>query len=364
MCPGDHWRLNSKGGRDRVKNSALSRILRHPNAYQSISDFLLNATRSLFLDGNAYALALRNDRYEIAELHLMDARMSAPQVATTGDVFYWLAGNDVIDRQTDGQIVVPQRDVLHIRLHSDRRFPRPLVGETPLTAALSDIGVNDAIAQQQMQFYANQARPSAVLSTDLVLDKDQVQFLRDRWDEQSRGLNQGKTPILTAGLKVQPWSVGGKDAQIAEVMKMSQERIALVFRVPLQLLGLSSAGFGSTEAMMQFGRHRPRFCAQPHRRKFRACSLKGQPDEYAESDTSALLHRPEGSHRGARARCGRHLRRNEARNSEGYPDVEYGDEPRAAASRAALRRRQYRGRAISTGSATTTTAAHAAEGLP
>src|SRR5262245_29934567 len=29
MCPGDHWRLNDKGGRDRITNSALSRILRH-----------------------------------------------------------------------------------------------------------------------------------------------------------------------------------------------------------------------------------------------------------------------------------------------------------------------------------------------
>ena len=45
MCSGDHWRLNGKGGRDRVKNSALSRILRRPNSYQSSSDFLLNATR-------------------------------------------------------------------------------------------------------------------------------------------------------------------------------------------------------------------------------------------------------------------------------------------------------------------------------
>src|SRR5215831_3745489 len=33
MCPGDQWKLNDKGGRDRVTTSALSRILRHPNAY-------------------------------------------------------------------------------------------------------------------------------------------------------------------------------------------------------------------------------------------------------------------------------------------------------------------------------------------
>ena len=49
MCPGDHWLINDKGGRERVKTSALSRLLRHPNDYQTISDFLLNATRSLYL---------------------------------------------------------------------------------------------------------------------------------------------------------------------------------------------------------------------------------------------------------------------------------------------------------------------------
>src|SRR4051795_5914417 len=42
MCPGDHWRAEGNGGRDRVTNSALCRILRQPNDYQSISDFLLN----------------------------------------------------------------------------------------------------------------------------------------------------------------------------------------------------------------------------------------------------------------------------------------------------------------------------------
>src|SRR5262245_32595610 len=139
MCPGDHWRMTEKGGRKRVTNSALSRVLRHPNAYQSMSDFMLNATRSLYLEGNAYALALRNDRYEITELHLMNPKMSGPQLATTGDIFYRLGGNDVIEAQTREDLIVPQRDVLHVRLHTARRHPFPLIGETPLMAAMSDI---------------------------------------------------------------------------------------------------------------------------------------------------------------------------------------------------------------------------------
>ena len=100
MLPGSHWRLKDNGGRERVTTSALSRFLRQPNEYQTISDFMLNVTRSLYFDGNAYALAIRNDRFEVDELHLMDPRQSYPQIATTGDIFYNLAGNDVIHRQT------------------------------------------------------------------------------------------------------------------------------------------------------------------------------------------------------------------------------------------------------------------------
>lgn len=333
MCPGDHWRTNNKNGRTRVKNSALARVLRYPNDYQSISDFMLAMTRSLYLEGNAYALALRNDRYEIDELHMMQATMSRPMVATTGDVFYQLAGNDVINKRIPGEaLVVPQADVLHIRLHTDNRYPRPLIGLSPLLSAIDDISVGSAISKQQMNFYMNEARPSAVLSTDLVLDKEQVAHLRDRWNEQSKGLKQGGTPILTAGLKVQPWATSGKDSQIAEIAKMTKENIALAFRVPLQILGIGGTPYSTTELLMQswiatgLG-----FCLNHIEEAFGLLfALKGQPDEYCEFSTSSLLRsayttRIEGLARGVQ---GGIYSPNEARNEEGLDSVEFGDEPR------------------------------------
>ena len=273
MCPGDHWRLNDKGGRDRVKNSALSRILRHPNDYQSISDFMLNATRSLYLEGNAYALALRNDRFEIDELHLMDPMLSYPRLATTGDIFYQLYGNDVIEKRLGGeQLIVPQRDVLHIRLHTVRhRYPdaagrRVAASSRPMATSASAAPSR----AQQLKFYMNEARPSAVLSTDLMLDKDQVQALRDRWNEQAKGLHQGGTPILTAGLKVQPWSQGGKDAATAEMMKLSQR----AHRAGVPHPAADSRHrrhhlFIDRAADAELDRVGPRLRAQPHRGSLR-----------------------------------------------------------------------------------------------
>jgi HK97 family phage portal protein len=333
MCPGGHWRLNNKGGRDRVDNSALARILKHPNTYQSISDFMLNAVRSLYLNGNTYALAIRNSRFEITELHLMNPDMSYPRLAVDGEIFYWLGGNDITAKIFNEEyLVVPARDVLHIRLHLQRRYPMPLVGVSPIVSAYGDIGVSEAIAKQQMQFYMNEARPSAVLSTDLVLDKDQTQALRDRWNDQTRHMNQGGTPILTAGLKVQPWAVAGKDASTADMLKLSNEHIALAFRVPLQILGLGGAPYSSTELLMQswiamgLG-----FCLNHVEESFGVLfQLKGQPDEYVEFDTAALLRssmkeRIEGLARGVQ---GGIFAPNEARALEGYKAVPFGDEPR------------------------------------
>lgn len=333
MCPGDHWRSKPDNGRERVKTSALSRILKAPNAYQTISDFLLNGVRDLYNDGNLYALALRNSRYEIIEFHLMNPRACNPVVAETGDIFYGLSGNPVIDRMIDYPLMVPARDVLHIKLNTS--LHNPLKGESPLLATARDLAVGNAMAAQQLSFYLNQARPGTVLSTDLVLDKDQVQALRDRWNEQSRGLGAGGTPILTAGLKPVPLSSStAENSQLAEIMKMSEQRIALAFRVPLQILGLGGANFNTTEALMQSWLSSSLGFALNHVEVAfdKIFGLIGQPDEYMEFDRRALLRsafkdRIEGLVRGVQ---GGVLAIDEARELEGYGKAPggHGEEPR------------------------------------
>jgi HK97 family phage portal protein len=330
MCPGTHWRSNAKNGRDRVTNSALSRIIRQPNDYQSISDFLLNAVRSLYTDGNTYALALRSDRYETAEIHLMDPVQCRGAVSVTGEVFYELAGNNVIERRLGPLGWVPARDVLHIKLHTRNRWD-PLRGMSPLFAAVSDIAMGDAIASQQLRFYTNMARPSFVLATDLLLDKDQVEALRQRWEEKTRGLGAGGTPILTGGVKPVPITVTGRDAQMAEILKATEQHIALAYRIPLQILGIASSQVSSTEALMQawiasgLG-----FCLNHVEEAFGLhFGLKGYPDDYLEFDTAALLRsafkdRIDGLTKGI---SGGLFSSNEARNTEGYPSVRFGDEP-------------------------------------
>jgi HK97 family phage portal protein len=331
MCPGTHWLANAKGGRDRVTNSALCRMLREPNDYQSISDFLLNMVRSLYLEGNAYALLLRNSRFEISEMHVMHPRMSWPVIAVDGSIFYTLGGNYVImNRLGELLPLVPARDVLHIKLHTPRH---PLRGVSPILAAMLDIATNDALKGQQLQFYLNQAKPGFVLSTDLLLDKDQVSAARDRWEEHSKGIQLGGTVILNGGLKpVAIPTITGRDSQAAEIMKMTKEDIALAFRIPMQILGIGGIPHGSTEALMQhwiatgLG-----FCLNHVEEAMGLIfGLKGQPDDYLEFDTEALERSAFKDRIDALTKAvqGGIFSPNEARNRENLDSVSHGEEPR------------------------------------
>ncbi len=326
MCPGNHWRRSDAEGRIRVTNSALVRVLKKPNAYQSISDFLLNLVRQL-MQGNAYALALRNDRFEISELHLM--LRGAPRIAQTGEVFYELSGNPVVEQQLGADIIVPARDVLHVRLQTPRH---PLIGESPLAAAAMQLAAGNAALSQQISFFLNQSRPSFVLRTDNNYNAEQVAELRARWEEQSAGFAQGRTAILTGGLQADKIGVTAQDAQLIEMLKLSDKAISNVYRVPSAIVGDGGdKTFASTEALMQFWLASGLGFVLNHVEEALGLFFKlgGQPDEYLEFDTSvlqrsALKERMEAAEIGVRSGI---LARNDARRDFELAPVDGGEEP-------------------------------------
>lgn len=286
MCPGDHWLSTGDGGRDRSTTSDLARIIRHPNDYQSMSDLLLNLTRRLYTKGEAFGFAVRDNANRIAELHWM--RDGWPLVAEDGSIFYHLRGNEIVERRFDLNAPIPARDVLHIRLHTPRH---PLRGESPIAAAALELMMSGAALNHQVAFYLNQARPSFILQTEQKLTKSEAEDLRKRWEDQTTGEKAGGTPILSWGLKAEKVTMGAGDSQLADMLKLSDQNVALAFRVPLQILGIGGTPFASTEALMSSWKASGLGFALNHIEEafgilFR---LKGFPEEYLEFDTNALL---------------------------------------------------------------------------
>jgi HK97 family phage portal protein len=348
MCPGTHWRQTDNGGRERVENSSLTRVLRQPNSYETISDFMLNLVTALYTHGNAYAVAFRNNRFEVNELHLMDPRACVPRIVpATGDIFYALGGNPIVQGMLAGNSAllnfVPDRDVFHARLETKRH---PLIGEPPLTGALLDVAASNALVRQALAYTANEGRPSGVLQTDLPLGREAVQDLRQRWNDQTQGMNAGGTPILTHELKWSPSNVTPRDAELAERLRIADQRIAVAYRIPLPILGIAGAsgggggGGGSSggsrgggaESLMRFWVSTGLGFAVNHLEEAfgRLFGLTGYPVEYVEFDTGALYRsefkdRLDGLAAGVK---GGIYAINEARALEDLGPVPYGDEPR------------------------------------
>src|SRR4029077_3460478 len=224
-------------------------------------------------------------------IHLMNPRHCWPRVAQNGEVFYTLAGNHVVERLFAANPAalesVPARDVLHVRL-PDQRYP--LRGIPPLESALLEVAVSNAMVAQALAYASNQGRPSGVLQTDASFhaNPEAVRQLRASWNEQTQGINVGGTPILTDGLKWAPAVMNSRDAQLAEVLQISDQRIATAYLVPLPMLSLmnSQGPQASTESLMAFWVETGLGFAANHIEDAfgRLFALAGWPDDYLELD--------------------------------------------------------------------------------
>lgn len=346
QLPGYHQRALDNNGTETIITSALSRILKKPNAYQTRSDFMRNMVFSLLAEGNSYAVGLRNNRQEVAELHQMPSSgcrvlygppFDGAPYGQPGEIFYSIGGNPILNFWDDpayasGQRwIVPQRDILHFCGPS--RPDDPLRGESPLVAGGLPVALSSGAGGMLAGFFANAARPSGVLSTDLTLTKEQVTELRARWNEHTTGAGAGGTPILTAGLKWDKVSLSAQEMQIAEQMKMSKEDIAMIFGIPLALINdMSGATWNNTEqlimAWLRMGLGY--YVDQIELAYDRMFQIELTP-EYTYLDIDEALLRPDFKTRieGLKnAVQGGIYSPNEARKREGLPKAKDGDEPR------------------------------------
>jgi HK97 family phage portal protein len=332
QLPGTHYRTTPSGGQEPITTSALSRILRSPNAYQTRSDFMLNLVTELLFTGNAYALALRNSRQEVDSLHPITSRGTQPLVdPESGAIFYGLAEN-VLAGQID--YAVPARDVLHIRCRTRPGYP--LEGITPLRWAAMAQAANVAISATQATFFANASQPSGFLSTKEALTGNQLTELRAAWANRAAGIAQGEVPILGGGMEFQAMGITSQDAQLVAAFGMTVADIARAYGVPLPIIGdLSNATFNNTEQLLAFWLSTGLGFYVEHLEiafdKFFALPA----DQFTELDTDTLLRtafkdRIDGLTKGI---IGGLYSPDEARAKEGLPMAPggFGEEPRLQA---------------------------------
>ena len=249
----EHYRLQADGSRKQLRESDVSRLLRKPNHYQTRSDFFMMLLGQLLIDGNAYAFAERDSNGRVIKLHPRPSGECMPWVAPdTGDIFYSLVKSDLdiaIMQEMPEKYLIPQRDVLHIKLDTPQH---PLMGESLLTGLTYAVPQGINIQKDSTAFFANMSRPSGILSSPNKIGNDAMKRLRAAFADGSAGQKAGKTAVLDQGFIWTPTTLSSADAQLIQQYQMTVADIAMVFRVPQYLLGdLTKATYTNVEQMQK-----------------------------------------------------------------------------------------------------------------
>jgi HK97 family phage portal protein len=328
QCYACHKSVDDDGDVSVVATSPASRVLLKPNSSETWPQFILNMVAAMQFEGAAFAVALRDNRGAINALWRMPFGRCQPYVAEDGSVFYATGENPLIPDAIEA--MVPARDVLHLRAYTPRH---PLLGESPIAAASMAAGVNVALSQSQLAFFSRMNRPSGGLQTDQALSSAAIATLREKFDEQSRGMNQGGLPILSHGLKFQSFAINSQDAQLIEAQRLSIEDIARVYGVPLPVIGdLTHATLQNVEQLvnMWLAISLGSLLENIERSLDDLFGLGGEAaGDYVELDTRALLRTDFAGRIDATCKAiqGGLMTPNEAREREGLSPVANGDTP-------------------------------------
>jgi len=244
-----HRRIDlASGAVVEVTDSPAARLLIQPNTYEAGATLLARIACD-WLAGEALVIAQVNGRNEPEALHLMARGTWTPRVdPVTRQVFYFVSNDEdllfspdvqIADIEQDRLFVVAARNVMHLRWRTPRH---PLVGESPFAAAGLAAGVNVALSRTQVMFVENMRRVSTVLSTDQLLNRDQMAALRDAFDLQASKWATGGIPILAGGLKMSSATLTAIDESIIGSLRFSNEEIARCAGVPPPMYGDLSAG--------------------------------------------------------------------------------------------------------------------------
>ena len=328
-----HLRLfQMKNGKpEEVTDHPAMQLLANPNEYSSGYEFIEGLQTWLELTGESpvYLNLGPNNAFEPLELFQLDPRF----LTIIGDRKKYIDG--FIYRPLGGgeQQFTPEQIILFRDFNPASEFR----GHPPIRSARYAIDSDTYAEKWNAKFFANDAVPRAVVTTQQQLDDKVYKRVRETWDAIFKGTdNAHKTSILEGGLDVKLLQQTAKDMDFALLGDKNRDRICAAFRVPKALLGIEESGAGLAKAGVESMVYSfARFTIGPKLRHIEAKLnnellplFKIQPgtlffkfDDPAMSTQTERLARYQALFQlGA-------LSPNEIRSEEGLPEVDGGEEP-------------------------------------
>nr|WP_315041326.1 phage portal protein [uncultured Moraxella sp.] len=219
--------------------SKAQRLLKKPNHYQTWQQFAESWATSKASHGNTYVYIHRDVFGDVWQLYVLNPDRVKPMVSDSGAVFYQISRDKLFNFEHD--TIVPASEIIHDRFNC---FYHSLVGLSPIVASAVSANHGVAIQSNQTILFGNASRPSGILTTPTPISESKANELRERWQKNYSGLQQGGIAVLGDGVKYEGIAVSSSDAQLLEQLKMTGEIVCSVFHVPAFKAGLGAIPAG------------------------------------------------------------------------------------------------------------------------
>jgi HK97 family phage portal protein len=211
-----------------VNHPLYSLINIQPYTLYTASDYYGQMIADYLLYGNAYAYIIR-DRGQVVGLKRLEPENVEPYILDFDGMEerWYKVSNERIPT------AVSQQDMVHLM---DFNFDG-IKGLSRIQLKRSTITDAGQIQAYSTDMYKDGVSVSGYLETDRVIGKDELDYLRRKFEQQATSKNGG-IAALPQGFKYHAlqYNLPFADAELVEAKKYSVEDIARIFGVPLSLI--------------------------------------------------------------------------------------------------------------------------------
>lgn len=219
--------------RQEVFVHAALELWNKPNPFMPQQEFVETFQQHVDLVGEGWWVVERNDLMRALPLFLWPVRPDRME-PIPGETSF-LAGY-VYHGPNNEDVPLNLDEVIQLRIPDPRD---PYRGIGPVQTLLADLQSVNLSAQWNRNFFLNSAQPGGLIEVEKRLTDDEFNEMRERWNEQHRGVQRAhRVGIIEQGKWV-PNAFSQKDMQFVELRNVSRDIIREAYRIHPHMLGQS-----------------------------------------------------------------------------------------------------------------------------
>lgn len=217
------YRREPDGTRREVPDHPIMRLVRGgANGGMTWPEFVEHFVASTLLTGNGLAEVERANNGRVTGLRWVPWQNVSVEQLRSGRLAY-----DVYDGRSNRRLL--EGEVIHLRDRTDDG----ILGRSRISRANETVSGVRSADEFARSYLGNGANPSGVITSDGMMNEEQVAQLRAQLAEKAQGAsNSGKPLVLTQGLQWKQSSLSPEDSELLESRKFGIIEICRLFQVP------------------------------------------------------------------------------------------------------------------------------------